>query len=531
MKTIAFLFALITTCVSTISYAQFNNYQVSDNTAYYPEEVTIALNPSEPQYLAAGSNLNYAYRSSDGGRTWLQQKVTSSFGVWGDPVMLFDKNGNLYFVHLSNPTDGYWIDRIVIQKSTDNGATFNDGTHTGVIEPHNQDKAWIAVDLTNSAYRNNLYVTWTEFDSYGSSASEDSSRILFSKSTDFAETWSEPKQINDVNGNCIDSDETVEGAVPAVGTNGEIYVAWSGPLGIMFDKSLDGGETWGRDIFVAEQPGGWDYNVSGIYRANGLPITACDTSSNSPYRGTVYVLWTDTRNGETDPDVFLAKSTDAGESWSDAIRVNNDNSGRPQFFAWLAIDQTNGNLYASFYDRRNTAEDYTEYWLARSSDGGETWTNYCVSDGEFPVTGDIFIGDYTNIVAYNSKIYPIWTKVNSSGKFEVWTAVINDDDLTDVPGEEETYAADFVLRQNYPNPFNPATVIEYTLPRVNGGEQFVSLKVYDLLGRNVATPVAEKQAPGFHSVKFNAGNLPSGVYFYALRYGNFSETKKMILMR
>ncbi len=518
--------------------AQFPNYRVSNSSAHNPEEVTIAINPLNPSILAAGSNLDYFYSSTDNGRTWSQSELTSSSGVWGDPVTLFDASGNLYFVHLSNPYNGYWIDRIVVQKSTDNGTTFNDGTYPPLNPPCNQDKAWIAVDLTNSSFRNNLYLTWTEFDDYGSYDPSDSSRILFSKSTDFAETWSEPIQINDVDGNCVDSDETVEGAVPAVGPNGEIYVAWAGPLGIMFDKSTDGGETWGTDIHVADMPGGWDYPISGFYRANGLPITACDTSSASPYRGNIYVLWTDTRNGETNPDVFFAKSTDSGETWSEPVRVNNDSTNRPQFFAWLTIGQTNGNIYASFYDRRNTEGTATEYWLARSTDGGETWDNYCVTDQSMPNTNnsDFFIGDYTCIAAFNGVVHPIWTEYNIQGITSVWTAIINDEDLTEIENNDTQFnLSEFKLYQNYPNPFNPVTTIEYSIPNVEAKnfsqKQNVQLRIYDVLGREITTLVNKSQSPGRYSVKFDASNLPSGIYFYTLRAGAFVTTKKMILMK
>mgnify|MGYP000152932990 CR=1 FL=1 len=80
-----------------------------------------------------------------------------------------------------------------------------------------------------------------------------------------------------------------------------IFIASSSS--IVFDKSIDGGNTWlDEDIFINSQPGGWNYNIPGIYRANGLPITCCDIS-NSPNRGTIYVNWTDQRNGEDDTDV------------------------------------------------------------------------------------------------------------------------------------------------------------------------------------------------------------------------------------
>ena len=93
---------------------------------------------------------------------------------------------------------------------------------------------------------------------------------------------------------------------------------------------------------------------------------------------------------------------------------------------------------------------------------------------------------------------------------------------------------EFDLTQNYPNPFNPTTTIEYSIPNVgmlNATSSNVRLIVYDVLGRKVTTLVNEKQTPGNYSVKFDASNLPSGIYFYTLRAGDFVATKKMILMK
>jgi Secretion system C-terminal sorting domain len=85
----------------------------------------------------------------------------------------------------------------------------------------------------------------------------------------------------------------------------------------------------------------------------------------------------------------------------------------------------------------------------------------------------------------------------------------------------------FALSQNYPNPFNPSTVISYQLP-VNS---HVVLKVYDILGREVATLVNEREQAGTHGVKFDGANLPSGVYFYRLATQGFVRTMKMILLK
>ena len=133
----------------------------------------------------------------------------------------------------------------------------------------------------------------------------------------------------------------------------------------MFDKSTNGGTTWGTDVFVSSIPGGWDYSIPGISRANGLPITACDTSQ-SPFNGNIYINWSDQRNGTGNTDIFLSKSTDGGNTWSAVKKVNDDNTTRHQFFTWMTIDQTTGILYFVFYDKRNTSNNLTDVYMARS---------------------------------------------------------------------------------------------------------------------------------------------------------------------
>jgi hypothetical protein len=99
--------------------------------------------------------------------------------------------------------------------------------------------------------------------------------------------------------------------------------------------------------------------------------------------------------------------------------------------------------------------------------------------------------------------------------------------ITDVKTVDNTIPENFNLRQNYPNPFNPTTQINYSIP----SSQKVVLKVYDELGKEVATLVNKDQSAGNYSVDFNASNLASGVYFYRLQAGNFIQMKKMILMK
>ncbi|MCK9279769.1 MAG: M20/M25/M40 family metallo-hydrolase [Melioribacteraceae bacterium] len=104
-------------------------------------------------------------------------------------------------------------------------------------------------------------------------------------------------------------------------------------------------------------------------------------------------------------------------------------------------------------------------------------------------------------------------------------AAVNE--ITSVEDENEVVPSEFVLKQNYPNPFNPATTINYTIPR----EGFVSLRVYDILGNEVAELVNEQKSTGSYNISFNAENLSSGIYFYTLETGGKRFTNKMIYMK
>jgi hypothetical protein len=85
----------------------------------------------------------------------------------------------------------------------------------------------------------------------------------------------------------------------------------------------------------------------------------------------------------------------------------------------------------------------------------------------------------------------------------------------------------FALHQNYPNPFNPSTTIQYQIPKAN----HVTLNVFDVLGREVATLVNEQKPAGTYTVQFEGSGLTSGVYFYRLQSGTYSDTKKLVLLR
>ncbi len=414
--------AFVTGCGTT---AHYRNILIDSNAVGYgPCEPSIAMNPNNVNNLVVGAVLDRAYYSQDGGLNWEQQQLRSPYGVWGDPVVISDAKGNFYYFHLSFPSgEGDWdsdkLDRMVCQKSTDGGRNWNDGTYTGLNPPKDQDKEWGIVDPEN----NNIYLTWTQFDVYGSEDPEHFSNILFSKSTDDGLNWTPAIQINQFSGDCLDDDDTTEGAVPAVGPNGEIYVSWAYNEKIYFDRSEDYGATWmERDIIITDQPGGWEHQLPEIGRVNGLPITLCDLS-DGPNRGAVYVNWSDQRAGDSNTDIWIASSKDGGFTWSAPIKVNNDQSGNHQFFPWATIDQTTGHIYVVFYDRRNFDDHTTEVYLATSTDGGKSFVNEKISENPFKTNGDLFFGDYNNIVAHQGSIRPIWTQVDGQ-TLSIWTAII-----------------------------------------------------------------------------------------------------------
>jgi len=105
------------------------------------------------------------------------------------------------------------------------------------------------------------------------------------------------------------------------------------------------------------------------------------------------------------------------------------------------------------------------------------------------------------------------------------------DNILPVEEENNLIVDEFKLYQNYPNPFNPTTTIKYQIPELS----YVTIKVYDVLGSEIATLVSEEKPAGNYEVEFNAqsttGGLPSGIYFYRLQAGSFVETKKMVLMK
>jgi hypothetical protein len=194
--------------------------------------------------------------------------------------------------------------------------------------------------------------------------------------------------------------------------------------------------------------------------------------------------------------IFL--STNNGTSWTAAV-----DSGVPSppdnVVSSLTVSGT--NLFAGFYGGG----------VFLSTNYGTTWT--AVDSG--------LTNDSVTALAVSSTY--LYAGTYGGG---VWHRRLSDI-ITGIGKTKGNVPAEFSLSQNYPNPFNPTTVIHYQLP-VNS---FVTLKIYDILGREVATLINGRQSAGYYNATFKATNLPSGVYFYRLQAGTYSATKKLLLLK
>ncbi len=385
-------------------------------------EPSIAVDPTNTSNIYAGSVLDNFYQSTDGGKTWTTEKISSPYGVWGDPVIHADKSGRVYFFHLSDPEGTNWrsdqiLDRMVCQTKDGPKDSFNEGSFTA-INGKKHDKEWVAEHPSKGT----IGLSWTQFDDYGTDDPDCKSTILFSESYDQGQSWSTPKVISNKRGDCIDDDGTAEGAVPAYGVKNAIYVGWALRDSLYVSRSLDG-RNW-QDVLVSTQFAGWSQNYDGFSRCNGMPITVVDHCPSSPYFGRVYLCWGD-QDYSMGGEIYFSYSDDAGGNWSPKKSVSPDGGRSDQFLPWLSVDPTTGYLYAVYYDRRNLQGAATNTYLAISHDGGATWQEQKINVAPFTPNDAVFMGDYNHISAYDGVVRPIWTEL-SQGKKSVWTYLFNE---------------------------------------------------------------------------------------------------------
>lgn len=376
-------------------------------------EPAIAVNPANPQQLAVAWQVNAsAAFSADGGQTWSIAEGTApkEYRVSGDVSLAYDAAGHALLCYIAFDklgTTNYWAqgatrNGIFVRRSLDGGKTWEASASTVIAHDSTpnipfEDKPWIVTD-TSGTHPDNIYVGWTQF-------TLTASDLLFSRSTDDGMTWSRPIKLNSLPGLPRDDNGALEGFHGVVGPDGALYTIWDSREGIMMAISHDGGATFTKDRLIIPAGPGY-FGITGVARSNGFPQIGIDPKSQE-----LYVAWSDYTNG--DVDVFVARSSDRGKTWSNPVRVNNDppHDGVDQFFQWMAVDPKNGALNLVFYDRRPDNQA-TKVTLARSTDGGKTFLNYALDQDQFVADGD-FLGDYLAITAYGNKAFAAWAHQTS----------------------------------------------------------------------------------------------------------------------
>jgi hypothetical protein len=396
-------------------------------------EPSIAVNPNNTnQVVAAFQPATIAY-STDGGQTFSLADLPPVEGwrIGGDVSVTFDDKGHAYLGSLHFDKLGsasYWAhgagrNGIFVRRSLDGGKTWEkDATTVKAYQGNEPDIQWedmprlFADTQPKSRFRGNVYAGWIEWQL-------DKSIILFARSTDGGKSFSRPIRISTHAGLPRDDNGGLVGFIGVVNAEGTIYASWNDGTSIVLTESRDGGKTFtpSRSVMdVAAPYFGGAAGIPGVSRAMGFAQIGVDARPHK-LGGTLYLAWSDFRNG--DVDVFSVVSKDHGLTWSKPQRVNSDpiHDGIDQFFQWMAVDPVSGDVYVQFYDRRDDPTNHkTGFTIARSTDGGKTFVNYAWSETPFVSEQPAFLGDYTWLAVYNRKVYGVWAEarpaINTSGQ-------------------------------------------------------------------------------------------------------------------
>jgi len=332
-----------------------------------------------------------------------------------------------------------------------------------------------------------------------------------------------------------------------------VHVVWfdnrDGNFEIYYKRSTNEGVNWGSDTRLTNNPSSsaypsvsvfgsivhvvWgdnrDWNGEIYYKRStnsGLswsPDTrltfnsaSSEYSSVSVSSSFVAVVWEDFRDGNY--EIYYKCSTDEGLSWGTDTRLTNN----PASSRSASVSVSGSNVHVVWQDKRDGND---ELYYNRSTNRGLTWgtdvrlTNNSANSWNTSVS---FSGTVVHVVwqDYRNGNWEIYYKRNPTG---------NPNGIIKINSE---IPKEFDLSQNYPNPFNPSTMIRFSLPNPSErGAQYVKLIIYDLTGREVETIVNERLNPGTYEVEWNAAKYSSGIYFYRLESAEFSNVKKMILVK
>jgi hypothetical protein len=509
----------------------------------------------------------YAW-SGDGGASWTDGGTppthTAGTDTWmtrGDPW--FDNGGpgrkTFYYSNMAVPlvdNSLYGQTGLLIHRGKFTGKNFSFNNST-LIPPTNPtgadtyDKEAIAAGKTGGT-KNMVAVSVTNFIEVLGTPQGGYGQIEVYTSFDQASSFA--------NHGIVQADETLpsgagvvnQGSAVVIGNNGDIYVAWERgwyfPVvgtpdtpQIVFAKSTDGGMTFTPRTVVSDISSAAFFPPPGYNRSNtnDFPRIAYASSDGDPHMGRIYVAYQDSRIanggpqsvtggfGNGDTDVYLRYSTDGGSSWSAGTLVA---SGTALQF-WPAVDvQPDGTVDVVWYESSNGG--MVDVYYAGSDDGGVTFgtpvkmtsapTDWTTTTSNITPN----FGDYIGISSIANRTFVCWGDASAFGYPSVYAAPIAWGTPKN-PAHVSDIASSLELSQNYPNPFNPSTVISYNV--LTSGT--VTLKVFNVVGQEIATLVDGLHAAGSHRVEFDASQLDGGMYVYRLTTGDESVSRSMMLIK
>lgn len=417
-------------------------------------ESSIAINPKNPMNIIASAvdyrngSSTWVYVSADGAKTWKNINLGKPFVGWtssNDPSVAFAADGTGYLMYgafgnraAANPENG-----VMIARTTDEGKTWKAHIpvilHQGVQSPDSafEDKYYVTVDNSpTSPYFKRLYTPWKRV-----TVRDSATQIVVTHSSDSGNTWSIPVNASArLSGSSEDTTFGQSFPLVVTGKNGEVYTIWNyGPKhSIGFSKSMDGGVTFSapsiiqtyNPLGVARKiPEGIRHTLKGVVRVESYPSMVCDIGSTHP--GRLYLCWA----ADETPNVYFSRSDDGGTTWTTPKIVHSDTTN-DQFWSWIAIDRTNGELAIMYSDSRDDAQNIlTNTYVSYSKDGGDTWLDRRVGDvgadmRRNPFQGNAFAGDYSGCAFHNGIIYPSWVDMRNAttgnaNDNDAYTAIVN----------------------------------------------------------------------------------------------------------
>jgi len=409
------------------SAAAFGSLIVATSNHIYPG----SCNASAPSGTF-GDCAVAAYASTDG-TTWSRTTISrtwngATFGITFDPAVDYDKNGVFYFSFGGAPLSGSYPNSIGVSKST-NGMSWT--TPVAVTFNRNKafdDKYYIAVDRSNTAFANRIYVSWDR--------NQGNNQLLYiSYSTNGGNSWSAPIKVNDG----TTKFERVIGAYPAVNhTTGMVFDSWHDYAKniIYVDKSTNGGVSWGTDVAAVTTHAGFGTDIGCVGGRSQGPAHALKVGPS----GTLYLVYADpVTSGQNSRkfDVLLKRSTDNGATWSAAVVLNDDNTTADQFHPTLSVTGNGSGgdkVTVTWYDRRDDpANCLANVYGSVSTDNGVTWSpNVRLTTAQSNFDGNPNgPGDYSSSTPLGLVAWPFFSdhrpsnpETSSGGSYDIYTAPI-----------------------------------------------------------------------------------------------------------